>query len=47
MLIHIIGECKMRKEYEKPEVERLSLVTEEKITNDVVDGDLGLESSIF
>lgn len=38
----------MRKEYVKPEVEMVSLITKEAITNnDYVDGDLGLESSIF
>lgn len=38
----------MKKEYEKPEVEEISLVTEEAITNDDwVDGEMGLESSIF
>jgi len=37
----------MKKIYEKPEVEMISLVTEEKIANDVIDGEMGLESSIF
>ena len=39
----------MKKEYQRPEVEMLSLITEEKITtgDDVIDGELGLESSIF
>lgn len=41
----------MKKEYLKPEVEKISLVTEEKITteggDDLVDGEMGLESSIF
>ena len=46
----------MRKEYQKPMVEMVSLITEEKITSDsdaaltsgdVVDGEMGLESSIF
>lgn len=39
----------MKKEYEKPEVELISLVTEEGIASDddVIDGEMGLESSIF
>lgn len=37
------------KEYLKPEAEYISLVAEEEITaeNDIVDGEMGLESSIF
>ena len=37
----------MKKEYQKPEAELISLVSEEAITDDVVDGEMGLESSIF
>jgi len=40
----------MKKEYLKPEVELVSLVIEEAITtegDDVVDGEVGVESSIF
>jgi len=44
----------MRREYQKPEMEFISLITEEKITNDTmltgddyVDGETGIESSIF
>ncbi len=39
----------MKKEYEKPEVEKVSLIIEEAIANDDdwVDGEIGLESSIF
>ncbi len=39
----------MKKEYEKPELIEVSLVTEEDITTntDWVDGEMGLESSIF
>ncbi len=39
----------MKKEYEKPEVEEVTLVTEEAVTanDDWVDGEMGLESSIF
>ncbi len=39
----------MKREYEKPEVEVISLVTQEEITggDDLVDGEMGLESSIF
>ena len=37
------------KEYLKPEAEYISLVAEEEITadGDIVDGEMGLESSIF
>lgn len=44
----------MKKEYQKPEVEILTLITEEKITNDAdalsddyVDGSMGTTGSIF
>ena len=39
----------MKKEYEKPELIEVTLVTEENITanDDWVDGEMGLESSIF
>lgn len=39
----------MKREYEKPEVEVISLTTQEDITtgDDFVDGEMGLESSIF
>ena len=36
----------MNKDYQKPEVEIISLVAQEEIT-DVVDGNLGVTSSIF
>lgn len=36
----------MNKDYQKPEVEIISLVAQEEIT-DVVDGNLGVASSIF
>ena len=36
------------KEYQKPELEFVTLVSQEPITDDgVIDGDLGLESSEF
>lgn len=36
------------KEYQKPEFEIINLVAQEKITNDdYIDGELGVESSIF
>ena len=35
----------MKKIYEKPEVEEVTLITEEDLTNDDwIDGDMGLES---
>lgn len=40
----------MKKNYLKPEVEMVSLITTEKITTEgeqVPDGEIGLESSIF
>lgn len=40
----------MEKEYQKPEVEVISLISEEPIaddSDDYVDGEMGLESSIF
>lgn len=42
----------MKKEYQKPEVAYISLLAEEEITtsvvsDDIVDGEMGLESSIF
>lgn len=40
----------MKKEYEKPEVEVISLVTEEAITGDgedILDGEMGTSGSIF
>ena len=39
----------MKKDYQKPEVEFISLEAQEAITagDDVVDGEIGLESSIF
>ena len=38
----------MEKEYQKPEVEVISLVVEEPIaSDDFIDGEMGLESSIF
>lgn len=40
----------MKKEYQKPDVVEVVLVSEEIVTsdeNDIVDGDMGLESSIF
>ena len=39
----------MKKEYVKPEVEVISLIAEEAITNDdgLLDGEMGTESSIF
>ena len=38
----------MKKEYQKPDVEFVSLVAQEEITSDdYVDGEMGLESSIF
>ena len=36
----------MKKIYQKPEVEVISLITAESITDDV-DGEMGLASSIF
>lgn len=39
---------KMKKDYQKPEVEFVSLVAQEEITtDDYVEGEMGLESSIF
>lgn len=37
------------KDYQKPEFELITLVAQEKVTNDegVIDGELGVESSIF
>ncbi len=37
------------KDYQKPEVELISLQAQEEITSDdeLIDGELGLESSIF
>ena len=38
----------MKKEYQKPEVEEVVLLTEEDVTsNDIIDGSMGLEDSIF
>lgn len=38
----------MRKEYQKPEVEYVSLVSQEEITNDdLMDGSMNVEDSIF
>lgn len=37
----------MKKEYIKPEVELVSLTSRECITNDDIDGEMGLESSEF
>jgi len=38
----------MKKEYQKPEVDVVSLVAQEAITDDLIlDGEIGLESSIF
>ena len=39
----------MKQDYQKPEVEYVSLVAQEEITsnNDAVDGDMTLESSIW
>ena len=37
----------MKKEYVTPEVEVISLVSNEAITDDSVDGEMGLESSEF
>ena len=38
----------MKKEYQKPEVEFVSLVAQEAITDDwILDGETGVESSIF
>lgn len=38
----------MKKEYEKPFVEVLSLISKENITNDeILDGEMGAESSMF
>lgn len=34
-------------EYQKPEVEEVSLITEEEVTGNVIDGKPGVESSIF
>lgn len=36
------------KDYQKPEFEIVSLIAQEKITNDdYIDGEMGLDSSIF
>lgn len=37
----------MRKEYEKPEVNIISLITEEKITDDIIEGSMGVGDSPF
>ena len=39
----------MKKDYQKPEVELISLQPQEEITNgdELIDGEQGLESSIF
>lgn len=37
----------MKKEYSKPEVEIISLQAQEPITDDLLDGEMGDESSIF
>ena len=37
----------MEREYQRPEVEVVSLVTEEITSNDIIDGDMGLSGSIF
>lgn len=38
----------MKKIYEKPEVTEVTLISEEVITSDdLIDGEMGLESSIF
>lgn len=37
----------MKKEYVTPEVEVISLVSNEAITDDSIDGEMGLESSEF
>lgn len=44
----------MKRIYQKPELEMITLVTTEKITNDdddfkgeAIDGQMGLESSVF
>lgn len=35
------------KEYLKPEIDYVSLIADEAITNDLIDGSLGLEDSDF
>ena len=37
----------MKKVYQEPNVEFVSLVPQDAITNDVADGEMGLDSSIF
>lgn len=37
----------MRKEYEKPEVNMVSLITEENITEDIIEGSMGVGDSPF
>jgi len=37
----------MKKEYQKPVIEMISLVVREEITDDVLDGETDVESSIF
>ena len=37
----------MKKDYQKPEVELISLIAQEAVTDDIIDGEMGLESSIF
>ena len=36
----------MKKLYERPDVAYISLIAEEAITNDILDGDTDLESSL-
>ena len=35
------------KDYQKPEVEFVSLIAQETITDEIIDGEVGLESSDF
>lgn len=37
----------MKKQYQKPECEIISLISQESITDDFVDGSVGLEDSDF
>ena len=37
----------MKKTYEKPEIEMVSLAAQEAVTNDLLEGEMGVESSIF
>ena len=39
------GKCEMKKDYQKPEAELITLVADEAVANDLLDGETGLESN--